>query len=77
MEGLESATRCYNGLVAAGLWRPDEYPPPPYIFPEGIETPQTLFNLGPALAARGFSEEEMRKILGGNWMRVLGEIWGG
>lgn len=77
VEDLESATRRYNGLVAAGLWRPDEYPPPPYIFPEGIETPQTLYNLGPALAARGFNEKEMRKILGGNWMRVLGEIWGG
>lgn len=77
VEDLETATRRYNGLVAAGQWRPDEYPPPPYIFPEGIETPQTLYNLGPALAARGFNEEEMRKILGGNWLRVLGEIWGG
>jgi len=77
VEDLETATARYNSLVAAGLWRPGEYPPPPYIYPEGIETPQTLFNLGPALAARGFSEEEMRKILGGNWVRVLGEIWGG
>ena len=77
VEDLETATRRYNALVAAGQWRPDEYPPPPYIFPEGIETPETLYNLGPALAARGFNEEEMRKILGGNWLRVLGEIWGG
>ena len=77
VEDLESATRRYNGLVAAGQWRPDEYPPPPYIFPNGIETPQTLYNLGPALAARGFTEEEMKKILGGNWLRVLGQIWGG
>ena len=77
VEDLETATRRYNGLVAAGQWRPDEYPPPPYIFPEGIETPQTLYNLGPALAARGFGAEDMKKILGGNWMRVLGQIWGG
>lgn len=67
----------YDDLVARGHWRPGEYPPPPYIYPEGIETPRTLPALGPALAERGFSEEEMLKILGGNWMRVLGEIWGG
>ena len=77
VEDLETATRRYNGLVAADQWRPDEYPPPPYIFPNGIETPQTRYNLGPALAARGFNEEERRKILGGNWLRVLGDIWGG
>jgi len=77
VEDLDHATARYDALVAAGHWRPGEYPPPPYIYPEGIETPRTMYNLGPALAARGFSAEEMRKILGGNWIRVLGEIWGG
>jgi membrane dipeptidase len=77
VEDLERAQARYEGLLAAGFWRPGEYPPPPYIYPEGIETPQTLPNIGPALARRGFSEDEMKKILGGNWLRVLGEIWGG
>ena len=77
VEDDERAQARYEGLVAAGHWRPGEYPPPPYIYPQGIETPRTLPNIGPALAARGFSADEMKKILGGNWLRVLGEIWGG
>ncbi|HKK30246.1 MAG TPA: membrane dipeptidase [Alphaproteobacteria bacterium] len=77
VEDLERATARYNALVAAGQWGPGEYPPPPYIYPEGIETPRTLYNLGPALARRGFTAEDMRKVLGGNWLRVLREVWGG
>jgi membrane dipeptidase len=29
------------------------------------------------LVSRGFSEQEIRKILGLNWMRVYREVWGG
>jgi len=29
VENPEQATARYNGLAAAGLWRPDECPPPP------------------------------------------------
>ena len=67
----------YDQLVAEGQWRPDEYPPPPYRYPEGIETPRTLQNLTTRLLERNFTESDARKVLGLNWMRVFRQIWGG
>lgn len=67
----------YETLVAEGHWRPDEYPPPPYKYPAGIETPATLPRLTERLLERGFAEADIRKILGLNWMRVYREVWGG
>lgn len=66
----------YDELVAAGLWRPEEYPPPPYRFPAGIETPRTLSALTERLLARGFSKADTRAVLGGNWLRVFRAVWG-
>jgi membrane dipeptidase len=67
----------YEQRVADGHWRPEEYPPPPYYYPAGIETPRTLENLTRRLAERGFAEAEIRKILGLNWLRVFRQVWGG
>ena len=74
--GLEEATRLYEEFVAAGKWRPESYPPPPIHYPDGIETPRDLRNLTRRLLERGYSEEATKKILGGNWVRVFGEVWG-
>ncbi len=76
IEDDDTARARYDQLVRQGLWRPDEYPPPPYIYPEGIETPQTLLNLTRRLLARGFSHEDTHKVLGLNWMRVFAAVWG-
>jgi len=40
----------------------------------GLEDAGALPNLTACLLARGFKEEELGKILGGNWLRVLEEI---
>ncbi|ETX07486.1 MAG: hypothetical protein ETSY2_10955 [Candidatus Entotheonella gemina] len=77
VEDVAAARARYDQLVAEGQWRPDDYPPPPYFYPEGIETPGTLQNLTQRLAERGFAENEIRKILGLNWLRVFRDIWGG
>jgi membrane dipeptidase len=60
------------GLDRADWWSPgDEYGSgelkivPPERFPEITE----------ALLARGYSETDTAKILGGNFMRVAGETW--
>ena len=66
----------YEKLVAEGHWRPDEYPPPPYKFPAGIETPATLPRLTERLVERGFADTDIRKILGLNWLRVYRAVWG-
>ena len=44
--------------------------------PTGIETPDRLSNVAGELARRGYRPEDITKILGGNWMRLLLEVWG-
>ncbi len=46
------------------------------INPEGIRTLGEFPNLTDALLRHGFSETQVRKIMGENWLRVLGEVWG-
>ncbi|MBO6520482.1 MAG: membrane dipeptidase [Rhodospirillales bacterium] len=72
----ERAIKEYEGRIAEGRWRREDYPPPPYYYPEGIETPDKLANLTAALVRRGFTETDIRAVLGGNWMRVLDVCWG-
>jgi membrane dipeptidase len=39
--------------------------------PKGIETIADLARIGEALRAKGYDDDDVAKILGGNWMRVL------
>lgn len=73
---LEQAKANYDDAISSGRWRDDAYPPPPHYFPKGIETPETLPNLTDRLLARGYSEQDVRKILGLNWLRVFRDVWG-
>ena len=73
----EAARAGYDDAIASGRWRADAYPPPPHYYPEGIETPETLGNLTARLVERGYGEQDVRKILGLNWLRVFREVWGG
>jgi membrane dipeptidase len=43
----------------------------------GLEGPNRFFELTAALVRRGYSDEHIGLVLGGNWQRVLGEIWHG
>ena len=45
-------------------------------FPVGLQKHSELMNLTAELLERGFSVEDVRKIVGGNFLRVLGKIWG-
>ncbi|WP_166355240.1 dipeptidase [Phytoactinopolyspora limicola] len=42
----------------------------------GMDDAGDFFNFTTALAEGGFSDEEIVKILGGNWLRVLGAVCG-
>jgi membrane dipeptidase len=44
--------------------------------PLGIRTLGEFPNLTDALLRRGFTATQVRKIMGENWMRVLGDVWG-
>ncbi len=73
---LDAARALYDGWVAAGRWNPASYPPPPYHYPQGIETPDKLPHLADRLSARGYGDGSILKILGQNWVRVFREVWG-
>ena len=42
---------------------------------EGVDHPRRMFDLTEALIRRGYTDDHIRGILGGNFQRVLGEIW--
>jgi membrane dipeptidase len=42
---------------------------------EGLDHPKKIFDLTEALIRRGYGDDNIRAILGGNFQRVLGEIW--
>ncbi|WP_157995293.1 dipeptidase [Peristeroidobacter soli] len=62
-------------MVESGIFeqgRPAEL----YTFIPDLNHPQRLQTLGAMLSARGHSEARIHKVLGGNFARVLGEVWG-
>jgi len=71
----KDAKALYDQMVDAGVWNPRDYGPPPFYFPEGIEMPDKLSNLSGGLLKRGYSEEDVKKILGLNLVRVFEEVW--
>ena len=44
---------------------------------EGYRGMQDLPRLTDALLGRGYSEDDVQKVLGGNFMRVFRQVWGG
>lgn len=42
---------------------------------EGIDHPKRMFDVTEALIRRGYADADIKGILGGNFARVLGEIW--
>ncbi len=43
--------------------------------PTGIETPDKFPVVSIELVNRGYSEEDVAKILGGNWLRLFSKVW--
>jgi membrane dipeptidase len=44
--------------------------------PEGIRTIGELPNLTAAMQRAGWTDTRIRKIIGGNWLRVFKDVWG-
>ena len=71
----------YNYLPDSGwVWREDIFGPYPspssetdkaFHYPEGIEDISNMINITRGLVARGYSDEDILKILGQNWIRML------
>lgn len=59
------------------LWPPDVYSNnPPWFMVKGYETITDLPNVTQGLMARGWTDAEIRKLLGENWLRVYEKVWG-
>ncbi len=71
----EAGVRMYAEMTRSGAWSA-AYPPPPHHYPKGIETPRSLPNLTERLLERGFAADDVKKILGQNWLRVMRSVWG-
>jgi len=46
------------------------------LYPGGIENASKMLNISRGLVSRGYSDDEILKILGENFLRVLRQIWG-
>jgi membrane dipeptidase len=62
--------------IDSGVWSKEAYPYDVLAYPQGIETPKTYFNLTDALLGRGYKKEDVAKLWGGNWLRVIREVVG-
>ena len=72
----EEAQKMYREQLAVRRWSAEVYPPPPHYYPTGMATPRELPGLTAGLLAHGYSAAEVRKVLGENWLRVMGAVWG-
>jgi membrane dipeptidase len=73
--GLDLNTGGDLALFRAMKFKAEFYPEPPWIFPEGIRTIPDWPNLTAGLVRRRYSEEDVIKILGGNFLRVFRQVW--
>ncbi len=66
---------CHYGWEWTALsWARSNMPERRYKFPDGIEDTTKWKNVTRGLIDRGYSDEEIRGILGGNYLRVLNNI---
>ena len=49
----------------------------PHYHPQGFETPDKMPGLARELLGRGYSEDDVSKVLGGNWLRLFQQVWRG
>lgn len=57
-------------------YKADVYPKPPWVYPAGIDGFEKIPNVTRGLVARGYSNDTIRKIVGGNFLRVFRQVWG-
>lgn len=67
----------YEGLITSQIWSRETYAPPPFYFPDGLGQggPSGMPRLAERMLERGYTGDEVRGILGENWLRVYGQVW--
>ena len=66
----EVAARVLQGLPPGVIRQFRSMPPT-----QGFESVQTMPNVTAALLARGYAPADVQRIMGGNWLRLYGEVW--
>jgi len=66
-----------DGLMGVGRYpyKPDAYPPFPWIYP--VRTIEKYPDIVEGLIRRGYSDDHIRGIMGGNFLRLFRLVWGG
>lgn len=59
----------------SGRFSPAAYPPPPWVFPDGIAGPEQTPNLTAGLVRRGCDPAAVRGIMGENLLRLFTAVW--
>jgi len=54
---------------------PETYPPPPWSFPPDIASPDMIPAIARGLRSRGYDDEAILGVLGGNMVRVFESVW--
>ncbi len=70
----------FDWLFSQQGTKPRERPlpyPDPLVHPEGMETPDKFANIAVRLGQRGYTHDDITKVMGGNWLRVFSQVWGG
>jgi len=65
---FEPVERDYHKHIAKG-------PTSPLLYPQGFSTYREILNLIEGLRQRGYGEDDVRKILGENYLRVFEQVW--
>jgi len=78
--GSDADLHGYDALPASILDRMKASEGPKYQFRdkvdiEGFNHPQKMFDLTEVLIRRGYTDSQIEMILGGNWRRLLSEVW--
>lgn len=73
LHGYDDLPEAQNRALRAGY--KDSYAFREKIDIEGVDHPRRVFDLTEGLIRRGYADEDIRGILGGNFARVLKQIW--
>ena len=65
-----------RGMIEDGIFEPGR-DPDLLLFVPDLNVPDRFAVLAGMLSARGHSDARIAKLLGGNFARVMGEVWGG
>jgi membrane dipeptidase len=55
-----------------GVGSLDRYDP----YPQGLDHHSGMLNITRGLMQRGYSDDDIRKVMGGNWLRLFRQVWG-